>query len=66
MRLIKSLCFKQHYRQFKQQALDIFNNNVIDNNIPVLKARKRIFNEMKDILSKLKLKHWFSNEKAIS
>jgi len=34
--------------------------------MPVLKVRKRIFNEMKDILIELKSKAWFSNEKAIS
>ena len=50
-KLIKSLTFKQAYKQQNANIAEIYNNLLLDNNSPIQKARKKIFRELKDMLA---------------
>ena len=65
-KLIKSLTFKQTCKFQDPFINDVFNNIVLDNNVPIVKARKRIFREMKEMLGEQSKKQWFGNEKSMA
>ena len=65
-KLIKSLTFKQACKQQNTAVADMYNTVILDNNTPILKARKRIFSELKEILQEQTKKAWFSSEKSIA
>lgn len=65
-KLIKSLTFKQASKHQNSSVVDICNLIFLDNNLPVLKARKRIFKELKSMLLEQTKKPWFGNEKSMA
>jgi hypothetical protein len=65
-KLIKSLTFKQHIKNYTSSASEVFNQVILDNNQPIVKARKRIFKELKEVLQKHSKKSWFGNEKSMA
>lgn len=65
-KLVKSLTFKQHCKNYSPAAGEVLNSVILDNNLPVVKARKRIFKELKSILQQQIKKSWFGNEKSMA
>ena len=65
-KLVKSLTFKQHCKNYSPAAGEVLNAVILDNNLPVVKARKRIFKELKGILQQQIKKSWFGNEKPMA
>jgi HECT-domain (ubiquitin-transferase)/Domain of Unknown Function (DUF913)/Ubiquitin binding region len=65
-KLLKSLTFKQSCKQTNASITEVYNSLILDNNLPILKARKRIFKELKDMLSEQYKKPWFGNEKSMA
>lgn len=66
VKLLRSLTLKQVYKQPESQIADIYNLIVLNHNAAVVKSRKRIIKELKDILSDQIKKNWFENEKSMT
>ena len=66
VKLVKSLCFKQAHRDPSSQAGQVLNSTILAQNTPVTNARKRVFRELRDLLSDHTRKSWFSNDKSVS
>lgn len=65
-KFIKILCLKQTTRNLNQRASEYYMQEVLQNNMPVIKARKRVFREIRDVLTEISRKNWFKNIKYIA
>lgn len=65
-RLVRALTFKQQIKNYSAEATEVYNSIILDNNLPVLKARKKIFSELKEMLLEQGKKQWFGNEKSMA
>lgn len=66
IKLLKVLTFKQSHRNKTTPAAVLFNALLLENNNPILKARKKIFRELRDMLAEQVKSPWFQNEKSMS
>ncbi|CAG9335559.1 unnamed protein product [Blepharisma stoltei] len=65
-KLLKVLTFKQTHRHPNTPVADLHNLLLLENNNSILKARKRIFRELRDMFTEQVKKPWFENEKSMS
>lgn len=66
IKLLRALCFKQTSRNLNNASGQIYLNQILANNTPIIKVRKRIFREIRDMLVEQTKKPWFGNEKSMS
>mmetsp|Transcript_8385 Transcript_8385/g.16642 ORF Transcript_8385/g.16642 Transcript_8385/m.16642 type:complete len:2837 (+) Transcript_8385:32-8542(+) len=66
LKLLRSLCFKQAYKNPGTPVAQLHNHVVLNSNGPALKARKKVFREFRDMLTDATKKGWFGNEKSMA
>ena len=66
IKLLKAMCFKQVSKSASKIAADMHNTIMLQNNTGVMKARKKIFREIRDMLAMQVKKEWFGDERAMN
>lgn len=65
VKLIRAMTFKQAHKQAEPSSLDIYNELMINNNKPIMKARKRFLREIKECMSEQLKTNWFNNSVSL-
>ena len=60
------MTLKQVYKQPESPITEVYNAIVLNNNNAVVKSRKKIIRELKEILAEQIKKNWFENEKSMT